>query len=55
MNQEVLLLIKDECEKIETDPGFGKVTISIENGCVKIIQPSPTILLKGLDKHKDKV
>ena len=50
MNQEVLLLIQKECEKIELNPGFGKVLISIENGCVKIIQPSTTILIKKVDK-----
>lgn len=46
MNQETLLQIKTECEKIESNPGFGKVLISIENGCVKVIQPTPTILIK---------
>ena len=45
MNAETLELIKQECEKIEKDPKFGKVLISIENGCVKIIQPTPTIKL----------
>ena len=52
MNQEILLQIKAECEKIEADPGFGKVLISIENGYVKIIQPTPTI---KVDKRNKKV
>ncbi|KKN65901.1 hypothetical protein LCGC14_0477180 [marine sediment metagenome] len=43
MKQEVLLLIQEECEKIEMDPGFGNVTISIVNGRVKTVKPSPTI------------
>jgi len=45
MNSETLLRIKTECEKIEKDPGFGKVSITIENGYVKIIQPTTTIKL----------
>ena len=49
MNQETLDKNKYECEKIEKDPGFGKVLISIENGTVKVIQPTPTILIKRLD------
>ena len=51
MNADILELIKKECEKIETETGFGKVLISIENGCVKVVQPTSTILLpKPLDK-----
>ena len=45
MKPDTLEIIKTECEKIEKDPGFGKVTISIENGTVKIIQPQTTIRL----------
>ena len=45
MNADTLDKIKLEVEKIEKDPKFGKVLISIENGCVKIIQPTPTIKL----------
>ena len=53
MNADTLLRIKAECEKIEKEPGFGKVLISIENGYVKIIQPTPTILIQGLTScHK---
>ncbi len=47
-----LQLIRQECEKIENDPGFGKVLISIENGYIKIIQPTPTIMIKKLDTVK---
>ena len=50
MNDETLVLIKQECEKIEKDPGFGKVLISIENGTVKVIQPTSTIRLDSLRK-----
>jgi len=46
MTNDTLQLIRQECEKIEKNPGFGKVLISIENGTVKIIQPTPTILVK---------
>jgi len=53
MNAETLELIKKQCEKIETDPGFGEVVIKIQNGAVKIIQPTPTILIKKFDKHKE--
>lgn len=52
MNSETLTLIRQECEKIEKKPGFGKVLISIVNGCVEVIQPTPTI---KLDKKKKKV
>ena len=46
MNADTLAKIKLECEKIETDPGFGKVLVFIENGAVKVIQPTPTIVIK---------
>ena len=52
MNAETLTLIRKECEKIMAEPGFGKVLISIENGAVKVIQPTPTI---KLDKKNKKV
>jgi len=51
MNAETLALIKAECEKIEKEPGFGKILISIENGYVRIIQPTSTI---KLDKNINK-
>jgi len=50
MDVEVLMQIKKECEKIEEDPGFGKVLISIEHGEVRMIQPTATILVKKVDK-----
>ena len=50
MDADTLDLIKQECEKIEKDPGFGKVLISIENCFVKVIQPTPTIRLDNLCK-----
>ncbi len=50
MNPEDLAFIKQECEKIEKYPGFGKVVISIDHGCVRVVQPMPTIILRGLDK-----
>jgi len=50
MNTDTLKLIKQEIEKIENEPGFGKVTISIEHGEVRIIQPAPTILIRLLDR-----
>ena len=37
MNADTLAIIKTECEKIEKEPGFGKVLISIEHGTVRII------------------
>ena len=46
MTNDTLQLIRQECEKIEKSPGFGKILISIENGAVKVIQPTPTILVK---------
>ena len=46
MNADTLQKIKEECEKIEKSPGFGEVTIKIQNGVVKIIQPTTTILVK---------
>ena len=53
MDAETLELIRRECEKIEADPGFGKVLISIVNGCVEVIQPTPTIKLNsGYKSHK---
>jgi len=55
MNAETLALIKVECEKIEAKPGFGKVLISIEDGKVSVIQPTPTILLRALDKVNKQV
>ena len=55
MNDSTLQTIRKECEKIELDPGFGKVLISIENGHVKLIQPTPTIVLRSrLDKRLKK-
>ena len=50
MNADTLARIKQECEKIEKEPGFGKILISIEHGEVRIIQPTQTILIKPLDK-----
>ncbi len=49
MNADTLAIIKQECEKIEKEPGFGKVLISIEHGAVRIIQPTPTILMRPVD------
>ena len=49
MDVKTLNLIKEQCERIEKEPGFGKVLISIENGSVRIIQPTPTLLIKALD------
>jgi len=46
MTNDTLQLIRQECEKIEKSPGFGEVTIKIQNGVVKIIQPTTTILVK---------
>ena len=43
MNAETLDKIKLEVEKIEKDPKHGKVLISIFNGYVNVIQPTPTI------------
>lgn len=48
MDVEVLAQIKKECEKIEKDPGFGKVLISIEHGEVRMIQPTATIMVAKL-------
>ena len=53
MNAETLTLIRKEVEKIEKEPGFGKVLISIEHGKVRTIQPTQTIMM--LDKNKKKV
>ena len=50
MNAETLAIIKTECEKIEKEPGFGKVLISIEHGNVRIIQPTPTIMIDKIKK-----
>lgn len=50
MNAETLLKIKLECEKIEKEPGFGKVLVSIENGCVHSIQPTQIIRFDNLKK-----
>ena len=50
MNRETLALIKTECEKIEKEPGFGKVLVSIEHGNVRIIQSTSTIMVKDLTK-----
>lgn len=50
MNAETLTKIKQECEKIEKEPGFGKVLICIVNGYVDVIQPTPTIKLDKLRK-----
>ena len=51
MNTDTLNRIKQECEKIEKEPGFGKVLITIEHGRAIFIHPTPTIMLpKGLDK-----
>ena len=55
MNAETLALIKQECEKIEGERGFGRVIISIEDGKVSVIQPTPTILLKYLTKVRNSV
>ena len=53
LNADTLAIIKTECEKIEKEPGFGKVLISIEHGTVRIIQPTPTIMVKDLTScHK---
>ena len=49
MDVKTLKLIREQCEKIEKEPGFGKVLISIESGSVRIIQPTTTILIKALD------
>lgn len=46
MNAATLEQIKQECEKIEKEPGYGKVLISIEGGFVRFIQPSPMIKIK---------
>ena len=54
MNDEILALIKQECEKIEKDPGFGKVLISIEHYEVRLIQPTPTILIRPTNTRFDK-
>ena len=43
MKQELLDFIKVKCEEIEANPGFGSVTISIVNGQIKTVKPSPTI------------
>ncbi len=50
MNEDTLKRIKQECEKIETEPGFGKVLLTIEHGQVLFIHPTPTIMLPKLDK-----
>ena len=52
MNAETITLIRKECEKIEKEPGFGEVIVKIQNGCVKIIQPTSTI---KLDRKPKKV
>ena len=44
MNPDTLMTIKQEIEKVEK-AGFGEVTIKIQNGTVKIIQPTITILV----------
>ena len=44
MNSDTLTIIKQEIEKIEKS-GFGEVTIKIQNGAVKVIQPTITILV----------
>ena len=46
MNDSILAAIRRECEKIEADPGFGQVLIYIENGHVKMLKPTPTIIIK---------
>lgn len=43
MKPEVLAIIKTEIEKIETETKFGQVLITIENGKVIFIKPTPCI------------
>ena len=50
MDTDILQMIKQEIEKIETFPGFGEVVIKIQNGRVKIIQPTPTIMLDEIKR-----
>lgn len=52
MKAETLARIKEECEKIERDPGFGKVVLTVEHGVVTFIRPTPIIMLPKLDKVK---
>lgn len=54
MNEETLNFIKQECEKIEKQPGFGKVLITIEHGAAKFIHPTPTIMLPRVAETKVK-
>lgn len=46
MNQAVLQVIRDQIEIIEDYPGYGQVVVKIENGEVKIIEPTARILVK---------
>ena len=56
MNADTLSIIKQECEKIEKEPGFGQVVITIEHGQALFIKPTPTIMLpRILDKTCKKV
>ena len=45
MQDKVLQLIKQEIEKIETDPKHGQILITIQGGKVTTIKPTPCILL----------
>lgn len=45
MDNETLEEIKKQCERVETETGFGKVIITFEHGRARFIHPSPAIML----------
>ena len=49
MNNLILQTIKIECEKIEKGSGHGQVLITIQDGKVHLIKPTPYILMSTLD------
>jgi len=50
VNNIILQTIKVECEKIESGSGHGQVLITIQDGKVHLIKPTPYILTSTLDK-----
>ena len=48
--------IKVECERIEQNTGFGQVMITIQDGKIHMIKPTPHIMAKDILAPKlDKV
>jgi len=45
MEAQALEIIRREIEKIEKGTGHGQVLITIMNGKVRLLKPTPTILM----------